>query len=197
MSLLNKLQRGAPRCLQRFPKCWGICCCLLLCACATGSAHHTLDERSLDYDLDAVASECMEILNIYQRTDLESVSENELVRQMQESAANEALCSEALTRAYQGPGGSTMAVHLGRTISLHSLHAELALSQRFDNLSGYCNILEDVIEHLVEDMGLLEERLRDFSSPDDNDWQHLAPLYELSRQTLELSVIDRHLHCEY
>jgi hypothetical protein len=115
---------------------------------------------------------------------------------MEESSANEALCSEALTQAYQGPGGPTMAVHLGRTILLHSLHTELALSQRFDSLDGYCDILDDIIAHLVEDMASMEERLRNFSSRDEDDWQRLVPLFELSRQTLELSIIDRHLNCE-
>ncbi len=142
-----------------------------------------------DTNWEALAAQCMELLDSYERTDLSEAGEAELSRQMQESAANVEVCDQAISIAYDGPGGSVMASHLGRGLALHSLQAELALSYRFDGLEGYCAILEELIEALSDEVRNLNEFIES-GEPTEEDLRHLGPLLELSVQSLQISLLD-------
>lgn len=135
------------------------------------------------------ARDCMSLLDTYQETDLSTAGERELLRQMQEASLNEGVCHEALLATYEGPGGTVMAAHLARSIGLHALQAELALSERFDEMAGYCSILEDIVEVLRTDALEIDTYLRE-GRPNEEDLHQLLPLGELTLQTLQLSLLD-------
>lgn len=147
-----------------------------------------------------VAVQCLHLLEEYGQTDLETASEAELQRQMDEALLNEDLCGQALREAYDGPGGTVMGSHLARGLSLHALKAELTLSERFDEMAGYCPILEDIIELLDEDVTEAAEALQ--ASVDGErelavaDFNALVSLRDLSLQTLQVSLVDHQATCE-
>jgi hypothetical protein len=140
-----------------------------------------------------VAHDCLELLDSYQETDLESEREAELERQMEEALLNQDVCARALTETYDGQGGPVMARHLGRAIGIHALQAELALSSRFDEMAGYCAISRDLIHALEEDLTEIEESLPELAEP---DLMAVLPLRQLTAQTLQLSLIDYAETCQ-
>lgn len=173
---------------------WAYYIPLLLVVSCGGTATQTRsdagqDAEAEDVNWDALAAQCMELLNGYERTDLAEAGEAELSRQMQESAANVDVCSRAITAVYDGPGGQIMASHLAGGLALHSLQAELALSYRFDELEGYCAILEELIETLGQEVQELNEFIES-GEPNEEDVRHLGPLLELSVQSLQISLLD-------
>lgn len=141
-----------------------------------------------------IAAECLDIIEIYQATNPETASEAELERQMAEADANRDVCRQAFQEAYHGPGGEVMGRHLSGSLVVHSLQAELALSQRFDEMEGYCAILEELIRSLADDVRELDEYLRD--DPSDSDLRHLSPLFDLTVQTLQISMLDYGEACD-
>jgi hypothetical protein len=140
-------------------------------------------------DLVAIARDCMELLAEYRETDYGQATEAELVRQMEESALNEPICSEALPAMFDSPAGAVMASHLGRSFRIHSLRAELALSTRFDELGGYCAILEELIERFRDDANEIGAFLETRSEIDD-ETRPLVPLYELTLESIEVTALD-------
>ena len=163
---------------------------ILLVGCSSAESTRRADGDSEFNDLwPSVARECLDLLESYERTDLDEASEEELQRQMQESEANQETCAEAFTRVYDGSGGTVMADHLARSLTLHALQAELALSARFDQMSGYCEILVELIEALRDDTEELDRFLRE-GDPPEEDLRHLGPLLELTVQSLQVSLLD-------
>ena len=162
----------------------------LLAACGTTDSARRTDNGGARDDLwPSIARECVELLGSYERTDLDQASEEELLRQLQESDANQETCAEAFTLTYDGAGGAVMADHLGRSMTLHSLQAELALSVRFDEGAGYCEILVELIEALRTDTEELDTFLRE-GDPSEEHARHLVPLLELTVQSLQISLLD-------
>ena len=164
---------------------------VLLVSCSSAESTRRTNGDSSEYDdlWPSVARECLDLLESYERTDLEEASEDELLRQMQESAANQDTCAEAFTRTYRGSGGTVMANHLARSMTQHSLQTELALSVHYDEMAGYCDILVELIEALRDDTEELDSFMRE-GAPSDEDMRHLGPLLELTVQSLQISMLD-------
>lgn len=157
-------------------------------ACGT-SGESQRSRPSPEADLVAIARDCIDLLAEYRETDYSEATEAELVRQMEESALNEPICSEALPAMYDSPAGAVMASHLGRSFRIHSLRAELALSARFDELGGYCAILEELIERFRDDANEIGAFLETRSTIDD-ETRPLVPLYELTLESIEVTALD-------
>jgi hypothetical protein len=156
--------------------------------------------RGADSAMAEVARQCLALLEEYGQASFETASEAELQRQMEEAALNQELCGRALLQAYDGPGGRVMAAHLARGLELHALKAELTLSERFDDLGGYCPILEDIIALLHRDVTEAAEELQAAIDGrrrlEQADFQTLVSLRDLSVQTLQVSLVDYRTTCE-
>lgn len=157
---------------------------LLVAAC---SGQNTAVEVPPDEHMVQIAGQCIELLELYSETDLEQASERELEWQMEEALLNQDLCAEALRASYRGPGGQVMANHLSHALALHALYAELSLSARFDSMSNYCEILQDIIALIDVDLAEVDGALQD---ADDSDAPSLLALRELTLQALQISGFD-------
>jgi hypothetical protein len=143
-----------------------------------------------------IALDCLDLAQEYRLTDVSEASEAELARQMEEADLNDELCGRALRENYRGAGGAVMASHLARSLTIHSLRAELALSERFDEMAGYCEILAELTELLRAD---LNELLGAFERPEElseRDLATLRPLTQLTIQSLEICALDYAETCE-
>jgi hypothetical protein len=163
----------------------------LLLACSGGQGGPP-DGGSTVVSAESIASDCLDLLATYQATDHTEIPEAELERQMAEAKLNEPLCSTMLEQTYRGRGGAIMAAHLGRTFGLHALEAELTLSMRFDEMAGYCEILEEIVHLLDHDLTEIDAGLP-LAAPD--DLSTLLSLRELTGQTLQVSIVDYAYSC--
>ena len=146
--------------------------------------------------MSAIARECLELAETYRQTDMRTVTEAELERQMDEASLNDDLCARALRENYRGPGGEVMANHLGRSMATHSLYAELTLSERFDEMAGYCEILEELIQLLQVDLTELGGAFERAEELSEEDLRTLLPLRELTVQSLQICLLDYSETCE-
>ena len=137
----------------------------------------------------AIARDCLDLIEGYRQTDYESASESELDRQMREASLNEPICARALLSLYPGSGGAIMAAHLTRSLAIHSLRAELALSSQYDEMAGYCAILEEIIQRFVTDIEEVGAYIEG-GEPSEEEVRQLMPLVELTIQSLEFSLLD-------
>ncbi|MCA9562790.1 MAG: hypothetical protein KC561_04830 [Myxococcales bacterium] len=165
-----------------------------LFACGGGSSTTSttsMGEVSPDDASDelTLARECLDRLENYQLTDLETVTEDVLVSQMNEAHDMKTDCEVALRNQYRGPGAEVMATHLGRSFEQHALRTELALSERFDEMAGYCGILRDIIGSLSRDFEEITEYVES-GQMDDEDARRLRSLAELTFQALQISILD-------
>lgn len=140
--------------------------------------------------MEAIARDCLELAESYRLTDVGTASEAELERQMREASLNDDLCARALQDSYRGPGGEVMAHHLARSMAIHSLYAELALAERFDEMAGYCEILEDLVALLREDLAELDGAFERAEDLPEEDIRALLPLRELTVQSLQVCLLD-------
>jgi hypothetical protein len=143
-----------------------------------------------------VAAECVSLLQEYSDVDMNRASQAELQRQLDEARLNEDLCSQALRAAYRGEGGAAMASHLARALSVHALQAQLTLSARFQEMAGYCDILAQLVNLLSDDLTELQQALTATPPLPQADAQALGALFELDRQSFEVSVVDYASTCQ-
>ncbi|MBN1944380.1 MAG: hypothetical protein JW797_01835 [Bradymonadales bacterium] len=184
---------------------WQACLAGLLCglgallacpACSGSQQSGNSDQPEGDSPVDypQIALDCLDLLSSYREVNLETASEAELERQMEEALLNQEICEQAFRRSYDGPGGQVMGNHLARSLELHALRVELALSARFDRMAGYCGILEELVRLLRADLAEIAEAVGS-SRTREQDRNTLLSLQELTVQSIQMLLLDYQESC--
>lgn len=164
---------------------------VLLVACASRS---TPDEPAY-----AVVSEraeaCRTLVNEVEAVDLGSADEATLEELMNRALDTAPGCRDAFLADNLAPGEREMARHEGRQLDLYALLLEATLSERFDGYAGYCAIVADTFQLLLNNVAELENTVRT-AELSEREAIALRDLLDLDLHAMDLLVVASENHCQ-
>lgn len=141
------------------------------------------------------AQACRTMLSEFVRMDLRTMPEADIERAMDRASSQQVACSAAFDDEARSVGEEQMAQHEGRQFSLYSLMFEGTLSERFDNYAGYCDIVADMFQLLLTNVGELEATLVAGDLPESERLQ-LVELRDLDLEAIDVLFIASEEHCQ-
>jgi hypothetical protein len=160
---------------------------LILAACGSG-------QEDSEVMLNEGVLTCEAMLEEFAAIDEESATEAVLSDAMNRADEAAEACETRFSRSADSEGDQLLFAHRSDQLRLFSLFFEAALSRRFDNFDGYCDILGDIVRVLVE--GINEERQAlEAGNLSDEDLRKVRELLELDVKTLEVVSVQVGANC--
>ncbi len=137
---------------------------------------------------------CDTLLRELRSLDYATATEAEMVHYMQATAESDEPCerlwmAQAVTRTDE-----TIAAHQARQFDFQSRMVESAISARFDNRIGYCEILDEMFALLFTGLSDIEVAMQ--GNLPAGDAANLHELRELDLEALDVLVVHRAENCE-
>lgn len=137
---------------------------------------------------------CESMLRTFDRTNPDEASEQELMRLMVQARDSRAMCERQFLANAERPADKAFYRHRAKQFRLNELVFEAALSRRFDAFAGYCVILGDMRDSIVEGMETMNEFFAK-ERPRGEDLRRLTELYRLDAHSLEVLSTQMSVTC--
>lgn len=138
---------------------------------------------------------CEAMLDRFDKMDIEAATEEELEAAMTTAAESFDRCD----RQFRGAGRSKAEIafyaHRADQIRIHELLFEATLSRRFDQMTGYCVILRDMVRVLAESVESMDQFFAN-NRVSAEDERRLGELYQLDLKSLELLSVQLNVTCD-
>ena len=138
---------------------------------------------------------CDTLLSELRHLDYETASEAEMVGLMQSADQSSERCAELWLEQADTRGERQIAIHEGRQLPFQALLLESAISARFDNRFGYCDILDDTFALLFTGLAEIEQALSE-SWMSEDERNQLIELRDLDLEAVDVLVVHREENCE-
>ena len=138
---------------------------------------------------------CESMLKDFDRIDPDNAEEDELARAMTVAHDYRGMCERQFLANADTPADKAFYQHRAQQFRLNELLFEAALSRRFDAFTGYCVILSDMRDALVEGSEVMDAFFRDYQ-PTGEDLRRLTELYRLDAYSIEVLNTQISVTCE-
>lgn len=137
---------------------------------------------------------CDTLLSELRMLDYQTAPEPELVAFMERADERTEPCAEMWHEQASSVGEHAVATHQARQLRFQALLIESAVSDRFDNRFGYCEILDDTFALLFESLSDISGALED-GGLSEADERTLRELLDLDTQALDVFLVHRAENC--
>lgn len=138
---------------------------------------------------------CEAMVERFDKMNIETATELELEAAMKTASDSFDRCDRQFKSAGRTQAERAFYAHRSDQIRIHELLFEATLSRRFDEMTGYCVILRDIVRVLA---GSIESMDNFFASNklSAEDERQLGELYQLDVQSLELLSVQLTVTCD-
>lgn len=138
---------------------------------------------------------CEAMIERFDRMDIETATEAELETAMTAARDSFERCDRQFRTAGRSHADRAFYEHRSDQIRIHELLFEATLSRRFDQMTGYCVILRDIVRVLAQSIEVMDVALED-KRLSEGDVRRLGELYQLDLQSLELLSVQMQVTCD-
>ena len=138
---------------------------------------------------------CEAMLNRFDTIDVETATEAELDAAMRVAGESYERCDRQFRGAAQTRADHAFYSQRSDQVRIYELLFEGTLSRRFDNMTGYCVILRDMVRVLARSIENMDDAF-DNARLSEDDVRRLGELYQLDLQSLELLSVQLSVTCD-
>lgn len=138
---------------------------------------------------------CEAMVSRFDQMSVDTATEEELVHAMTEARDSFGRCDTQFRSAGTTRGERALYAHRIDQVRLHELLFEATLSRRFDNMTGYCVILRDMVRVLAQSVADMEVVFESGKIKGEEE-RTLGELYQLDIRSLELLSVQLSVTCD-
>lgn len=138
---------------------------------------------------------CEAMLNRFDAIDVETATEAELDAAMRLAGESYERCDRQFSSAAETPADRAFYSQRSDQVRIYELLFEATLSRRFDNMTGYCVILRDMVRVLARSIENMDHAF-DNTRLSEDEVRRLGELYQLDLQSLELLSVQLSVTCD-